>query len=273
MKNGILIQGEEQQQRDTTWWSNKEKIKSENYYWERYRAYIEGFFPPEVAAAMDEDTDRVMNNIGNPKLDKFYHKGMVVGHVQAGKTGNYAGLICKAADSGYKFIVVIAGGTNNLRDQTQQRLNESFVGQDKGTQVGAGIGNAVSELLPVCLTTTERDFNKQDADKNSHSINFGNINTPILIVIKKHPSSLNNVIKWLRNQYKNKIADHAMLIIDDESDYASINYKDKDDPTVINKRIRELLTLFSKGSYVAYTATPYANIFIDHEATNISDLL
>jgi hypothetical protein len=59
-----------------------------------------------------------------------------------------------------------------------------------------------------------------------------------------------------------------MLIIDDESDYGSINYKEKEDPTVINKRIRELLSLFSKGSYVAYTATPYANIFIDHEATN-----
>jgi hypothetical protein len=269
MKNGILIQGEEQQKRDTTWWSSKEKIQGETYYWERYKTYIAGFLPPEVVSAMDEDTDRVMNNIGNPKLKEFYHKGMVVGHVQSGKTGNYAGLVCKAADSGYKFIVVITGGTNNLRNQTQQRLNESFVGKDKGNQVGAGIGNATLELLPICLTTTERDFNKQDADKNSQSMNFDNSsNTPILIVIKKHPSSLSNVIKWLRNQYKNKI-NHAMLIIDDESDYASINYKDKDDPTAINKRIRELLTLFSKGSYVAYTATPYANIFIDHEATNV----
>lgn len=97
-------------------------------------------------------------------------------------------------------------------------------------------------------------------------MNFDNIKVPILIVIKKNTNALKNVITWLGNQYKNKISDHAMLVIDDESDYASINTRDEEDPTTINKHIRKLLSLFRKGSYVAYTATPYANIFIDHEA-------
>jgi Z1 domain len=268
MKEGVLIQGEEQQRRDYTWWSNKEKIKGKNYYWKRYEAYVKQSLPPEVVTTIDNDTDLVMNNIGDPSLSDFDIKGMVVGHVQSGKTGNYAALVCKAADAGYKFIVVIAGGINNLRNQTQQRLNEAFVGRDKGVQVGAGIGDSPSDSLPVCLTTIERDFNNRDADKNSQSINFDNINTPILIVIKKHQGSLSNVIKWLKNQYKNKIANHSMLIIDDESDYASINTKETQDPTAINKNIRKLINLFSKGSYVAYTATPYANIFIDHQAVH-----
>lgn len=269
MEDGILIKGTEQQDRDTTWWSNRAKIQAENFYWERYKEFIKTQLPPEVVATIDRDTDLVMNNIGDPALSSINIKGMVVGHVQSGKTGNYAGLVCKAADAGYKFIVVIAGGTNNLRNQTQQRMNEAFIGQDRGKQVGAGIGNAPAEKMPICLTTTDRDFNKNDADRNSQGLNFQIVTVPVLIVIKKNTSALKNVIAWLGNQYRNIIANHAMLIIDDESDYASINTNNEDsDPTQINKRIRELLTLFSKGSYVAYTATPYANIFIDHEATS-----
>ena len=265
MEEGILIQGDEQKNRDTTWWSNKEKIKGDNYYWERYKNYISETLPPEVSETIDKDTDRVMNNIGDPNLDSFLHRGMVVGHVQSGKTGNYAALVCKAADAGYKFIVVIAGGTKNLRNQTQKRMNETFIGLDKGKQVGVGKGNSKKEKLPISLTTADKDFNTADADRNSQGMNFDNIRVPILIVIQKNTNSLNNVITWLENQYKNKI-DHAMLVVDDESDYASINTKDVNNPTAINKHIRKLLSLFRKGSYVAYTATPYANIFIDHEA-------
>lgn len=266
MKDGILIKGEEQQLRDTNWWSNKVKIKGENYYWKRYESYIKGFLPPEVVITVNKDTDLVMDNIGDPTLsDTFDRKGMVVGHVQSGKTSNYAALVCKAADAGYKFIVVIAGDKNNLRDQTQHRLNEAFVGQDRGVQIGAGIGNTDEKKLPICLTTTQKDFTKQDADKNSHSINFENINSPILIVIKKNTSTLKSVVKWLKNITRKN---HSMLIIDDESDYASINTKAENDPTAINKGIRDLLALFTKSSYVAYTATPYANIFIDHKATH-----
>jgi hypothetical protein len=207
-----------------------------------------------------------MDNIENPSIDIFSRYGMAVGHVQSGKTANYSALVCKAADAGYKFIVVIAGGINNLRNQTQKRLNESFVGQDKGVQVGAGIGNMQRERLPISLTTTERDFNKQDADRNSQGLNFDNIRVPILLVIKKNTHTLSSVIKWLKNQYKNQVANHAMLLIDDESDYASINTKDEENPTAINMKLRKLLSIFRKSAYVAYTATPYANIFIDHKA-------
>ena len=267
MEEGILIQGEEQQNRDTTWWTGETKQKINTFYWNRYKEYIKTSLPDDVVRTIDTDTDIVMNNIENPDIQNFNRYGMVVGHVQSGKTANYAALICKAADAGYKFIVVIAGGINNLRNQTQERINEAFIGRDNnGNQIGAGKGNSSLDRLPISLTTVERDFNKQDADRNSQGSNFDNTTTPIVLVIKKHTSTLKNVIKWLESQYKNKIDKHSMLMIDDESDYASINTKDEEDPTAINIKLRKLLSLFNKSCYVAYTATPYANIFIDHEA-------
>lgn len=267
MDQGFLIQGTDQQSRYEKWWSDEIKQTSELYYWKRYKQYLLKSLPFDIVKTIDTDTDVVMNNIENPAFESFSRYGMVVGHVQSGKTANYTALICKAADAGYKFIVIIAGGINNLRNQTQARINEGFIGRDNsGNQVGAGIGNSNAAKLPISLTTVERDFNKQDADRNSQGHNFDNTNTPIVLVIKKHTTTLANVIKWLESQYKNKIEKHSMLLIDDESDYASINTNEENDPTRINARIRKLISLFNKSCYVAYTATPYANIFIDHEA-------
>lgn len=265
MDQGILMTGSNDDSRDKTWWTYKGKVESDNYYWNRYKNYISEKMQPSVIKTLDEDTEVIMNNIEDPNCDSFARYGMVVGHVQSGKTGNYLGLICKAADAGYKFIVVIAGSMNNLRNQTQSRVNEGFIGHSNGIIEGVGKGNFNRAKSPFSLTTLSKDFNKRDADTASQGINFENVNVPVVLVIKKNTSTLKSVISWLKKQYKNKISDHAMLLIDDESDYASINTKSEDDPTTINKNIRELISLFKKSSYVAYTATPYANIFIDHK--------
>lgn len=270
MDLGILMSGNSDDTRDKYWWTYKGKEKSDNYYWERYKKYISDKLPPSVVTTLDEDTEVVMNNIEDPSLESFSRYGMVVGHVQSGKTGNYLGLVCKAADAGYKFIVVIAGSMNNLRNQTQSRINEGFIGHSNGVIEGVGKGNFDRSKSPFSLTTKVKDFNKQDADSASQGVNFENINVPVVLVIKKNTSTLKSVNSWLKKQYKNKISNHAMLIIDDESDYASINTKSEDDPTAINKNIRELISLFKKSSYVAYTATPYANIFIDHKVDDES---
>ena len=277
MDKGVIIQGDEQQARDTTWWRDKIKIKlqqeDKNYYATRFREFISRKLPPEVIKTLDDDTDSVMNNIGNPNDNRFEIFGMVVGHVQSGKTMNYSSLICKAADAGYKFIVVIAGDKNNLRNQTQKRINEYFIGKDAvGNNVGVGISDKNDRAkMPMSLTTESSDFNKKDAEKNSQGINFDNVVIPIILVIKKNYRTLENVIEWLKNQYNNSIA-HPMLVIDDEADYASINTKDENDPTKINKLIRTLLNLFEKSSYVAYTATPFANIFINDESLEQDEL-
>ena len=266
MSVGLVIKGDEQKRRNTSWYSINTKANNSNFYWDRLEKFYKGFLPPQVIKTVDDDTDMIMNQIGDPRENKFSVYGMVVGHVQSGKTSNYASLICKAADIGYKFIVIVAGDKNNLRNQTQIRINEAFVGKNDSKIVGVGLDDLpnANRMQPISLTTEISDFNTRDAHKNSQGINFDNINTPVLLVIKKNASTLSNVITWIKSHYSNKISKHAMLLIDDESDYASINTKEQSDPTTINKELRALLELFEKSSYIAYTATPYANIFIDH---------
>lgn len=255
--------------KDRTWWTGKGKINSDQYYWKRYYNFLSTKLTPEVLKVLDDDTDVVMNYIGDPSQDNFNIYGMVVGHVQSGKTSNYSALIDKAADAGYKFIVVIAGSMNNLRNQTQNRMYEAFIGVKNGQQIGVGKYNSIQSLVPISLTNDTDDFKKDYADNIKHTLNFENISTPILLVIKKESNVLESVESWLKTQYPSGlIQNHAMLMIDDESDYASINTKQEHDPTIINKKIRKLLKLFNKTTYVAFTATPYANIFIDHEASN-----
>ncbi|MBU9714112.1 Z1 domain-containing protein [Evansella tamaricis] len=264
IESGVLVTGEIQKTRDLTWWTSKKQLEIENYYSTNYMNYMKRNLPTEVLNTIDEDTDAVMNNLADPDLGEFSIYGMVVGHVQSGKTSNYASLICKAADAGYRFIVVIAGGLNNLRDQTQKRLDDVFIGANY-----QGVGQLPGfkrEKMPDSLTNADNDF-KLETAKARGTTNFENMQLPILVVIKKHTKSLSNLLEWLEKHYKNQI-EKAMLVIDDESDYASINTKDEEDPTVINEKIRLLLRKFKKSAYVAYTATPYANIFIDHEAKN-----
>ena len=96
---------------------------------------------------------------------------------------------------------------------------------------------------------------------------------PVVFVIKKQKQRLTYLEQWLRifNAGPDGKIDSPMLLIDDEADNASVNTRDDDDPTVINERIRKLLTLFKRASYVGVTATPYANIFINPE--NEKDML
>lgn len=266
---GALVSGDEQKKRDNTWWTTKEKQQNELYYWKRYKDYVSNSLPYEVLKTVDDDTDVVMNNLANPTDQEFSRYGMVVGHVQSGKTANYSALVAKAADAGYKFIVVVAGGMNNLRNQTQQRINESFVGLHEGKRVGVGsLGGYKKEKRPISLTNPLQDFNKQEAESNINGLSFDVITTPIVLVIKKNTNTLKNVIDWLETHYEQGVSEHAMLLIDDESDYASINTKEENNPTIINERLRKLLSLFKKSAYVAYTATPYANIFIDHNVNS-----
>ena len=261
---GILVTGEEQRNRDLSWWTGKKQLVSENYYTENYMEYMKKSLPAEVLNTINEDTDAIMNNLADPEQEAFSIYGMVVGHVQSGKTSNYASLICKAADAGYRFIVVIAGGQNNLRNQTQSRLDEVFIGTNyKGVGQLAGFKR---EKMPDSLTNADNDF-KIETAKARETTNFDNMQLPILVVIKKHTKTLSHLLEWLDKHYKNQV-DKAMLVIDDESDYASINTKEENNPTIINEKIRLLLHKFKKSAYVAYTATPFANIFIDHEAGN-----
>lgn len=260
-------------------WLADAKATIEPFYWSRYRKLmLKNGLPQDVVTATDTVTDEILGRLGNPALqEEWDRRGMVVGHVQSGKTGNYTGLICKAADAGYRLIVVIAGIHNNLRNQTQERIDEGFIGRDtgrlamQGKKKGSkaiGVGLFDDRRTPVSLTNTLTDFRKTTATGNTSEIDSYKV--PVVLVIKKNHSTLKNLLDWLReNSAKGdaQMISQPMLLIDDEADNASINTKySKDEITKINGQIRDLLGMFHRSCYVGYTATPFANIFVDPDS-------
>ncbi len=253
-------------------WLNKYEI--EWYYWGRHKRYLEGKqYSKKVISEMDHITDQILDRIGDPNEQiSWKRKGMVVGHVQSGKTANYTSLICKAADAGYKIIIVLAGMLNSLRNQTQERIDEGFVGLDSirfldetipMSEKLIGVGEYERERLPVSFTNKKEDFKKGTA--NTIIGNLSAFSEPLVVVVKKNANTLKNLYNWLDGT-NTSFGDFPMLVIDDEADHASINTKqDSEETTAINKGIRKLLNLFNRSSYVGYTATPFANIFIEPE--------
>jgi hypothetical protein len=254
-------------------WYDAAKASIDPYYWDRYRRLLDQKgFPPDVLAKLDQVTSRITGLLENPQKDGDWdRRGMVVGNVQSGKTANYTGLVCKAADAGYKLIVIIAGIHNNLRNQTQQRIDEGFVGRDSASLARnrenkiIGVGKFDTRRFPLTVTTSLRDFNKATAEVVG--VELRALNVPAVLVIKKNQSTLRNHIDWLKEHNArggSALVDAPMLLIDDEADNASINTsRNPREATKINSLIRELLNLFRRKCYVGYTATPFANIFID----------
>ncbi len=241
-------------------------------YWKRYRDYlIKGGFGAQVVNAISDVTDDILDLAGDPSIEGTWsRRGLVVGHVQSGKTANYLGVINKAADAGYKLIILIAGIHSNLRSQTQERVDLGFVGRDSdqllNRQVNArhiGVGSLNPQFTAAAFTSRAIDFRRNRADGLNISIH--NLADPAIFVIKKNPAILANLIEWLRST--SSTGDRLMmplLVIDDEADNASVNIaKDPALPNTINRRIRELLSLSTRNTYIGYTATPFANIFID----------
>ncbi|MFT6923339.1 MAG: hypothetical protein ACJA1C_002352 [Crocinitomicaceae bacterium] len=255
------------------WAENPERRK----FWRRYRDYLtdEKKFAPKVVARLDELTDSILDRLADPDAhDQFDKRGLVVGHVQSGKTSNYIGLINKAADAGYKLIVVLAGIHNSLRSQTQLRVDEGFLGYDTETSRNftqsssrIGVGEIDRYVAAHSLTSSapNGDFRRSTAETVTFSLKGTD---PVIIVIKKNNSVLKNLIEWLAAKEgedygdgERIIKDIPLLLIDDEADNASINIS-KSSVSAINGSIRAILELFEKSAYVGYTATPYANVFI-----------
>ena len=256
-------------------WLNSRTGNVDWHYWGRYRNFLlhQKRFAPEVVAEIDKDTHRIVGYLENPaKPGPWDRRGMVMGHVQSGKTGNYIGVVTKAADAGYRVVIIMAGVHNKLRNQTQQRLDEGFVGYDTGAGIGpsgripTGVGKDDSSRQPTTFTNTISDFKKSIAEQVSVPIK--NLREPVVLVIKKNMHTLRNLIEWLRTHNAHHLhastIEESMLLIDDEADNASINIRNHmEEVSTINGLIRELLTLFERSAYVGYTATPFANIFID----------
>ena len=216
-------------------WLQEQEDNIDWYYWKRYKKYLESrLFPSKVISTLSEQTDKIIDHLQNPSdTGSWKRKGLVVGHVQSGKTANYIGLINKAADAGYKIIIVLAGMLNELRRQTQERIDEGFLGYESygDSKNSIGVGLVDAKHRPVCLTDTQNDFGSADKGSNIH---LSALNKPLVLVIKKNVKTLENLIKWLSSGNQ-ELTTPSLLLIDDEADHASINTLAKpDESTAIN---------------------------------------
>ena len=264
---------------DQTNWYDDRKAEIEQNFWIRYKDYLidEKHFSPNVVSTLGNDTldQKLMNYILDPKADygkPVLKRGLIIGDVQSGKTSTYIGFICKAADAGYKVFILLTGTIESLRKQTQERVEEGFIGIDMsanttgGKRVGVGLDN--KPIHAMALTSRASDF-RGNSDKIA--VSLGADKDAVVFVIKKNTTTLTKLTKWLIDLNADPLThkiDMPMLMIDDEDDNASINTSsDKEDPTKINKLIRRLADVFTKSNYVGFTATPFANVFIDPETT------
>ncbi|MEA0564477.1 Z1 domain-containing protein [Lysinibacillus irui] len=253
--------------KDSAWADDELKF---GYYWVRYSKYLEEIkhWPIDTIRSIDTTTNEILKSIGNPnKQTEFDCRGLVLGYVQSGKTANFTGLINKAYDVGYKLVIVLAGMHNDLRSQTQLRLEKEVVGViDNVTGIASGVASISNKgALVQTWTTVENDISIKAIEQRR------NLDVPNLIVVKKNKDvleTLNEVIEACCNlsaDYRNV----PVLVIDDEADQASVDTADSsEEPKTINRLIRRLLNQFNRKSYVGYTATPFANLLIDSRASD-----
>jgi hypothetical protein len=251
--------------------------RSQWYYWPALRDYLlvtKNWLAPSVRS-LDEITDRIVGQLAPPNTAQFDIRGLVLGFVQSGKTANFTALIAKAADLGYRVIIVLSGIDNGLRRQTQIRLNRELVGYADNRP------NAV--MLPP-MGRRWHQFTSEDlgGDFQPGFANYAALqgSEPVLLVVKKNGPVLRRLHAWLDAAPDDVRRVLPVLIIDDEADQASVDtrgsYQAEDDPealdyeepSVINGLIRDLLRKFQRTAYVAYTATPFANILIPHDTVD-----
>lgn len=261
-------------------WLPARKADLDFFFWKRYKKYLEEIkhWNPRVTATLDKVSDEIVDLLGDPHSENaFQRRGLVLGDVQSGKTANYTAICNKAADTGYRIIIVLAGMTENLRQQTQSRLDAEFSGRKseyyldpkaeieiKNQPVGVGRYGVQKRIAAFTSVTKDFDINVL----KSNDLNLQSVSDPVVLVVKKNKSILNNLIRWLsksKDSASGKIL-LPMMLIDDEADNASVNTKSEDEnPAAINACIRRLLKCFSQASYLGITATPFANIFINPE--------
>jgi len=252
------------------WYPEWLEGQPDRYHWTRHREYLINSFlrrypdDPHKAAmiigTLNNDTDKILELMENPNRALFNSKGLVVGYVQSGKTANFTALISKAMDAGYKFFIILTGIHNTLRSQTQERVDRELTGEVEDSIQPPDASHSITRL-----TNPDLDFSPNNVNQQPFST-LVRRGFPIISIMKKNHIVLEHLITWINAAPEEIRRTVPLLIIDDEADQASIdthaNIED-DEPSRTNERIRRLLTLFSRHSYIGYTATPFANVLID----------
>lgn len=285
-------------------WYTPEVRAARSFYWKAYERQLRANgWDDDAVNQLDQNTNRIVEKLADPKAPAAYQsKGLVVGYVQSGKTANFTGLIAKAADAGYRLIIVMAGVLDVLRSQTQRRLDKELIGRellqdeyqtDPDYEEFVSHGKRPSELSEFDiyrLTGPDNDYKSLAYGKEALKFDRKDPTRPFwdpenlhpatarIAVVKKHPAILQKLSADLRALAKDSIGapldQVPVLIIDDESDQASINTAAPSpsgeiiDRTQTNKAIVGLLKQLPRSQYVGFTATPSANALVDPAAAD-----
>ena len=276
------------------WYVGQRRVERK-WYWPRYEDYLLNtkHWNAQNVALVDQGSTDVVERLADPEVVQTACKGLVVGYVQSGKTSNFTAVIAKAADAGYRLFIVLAGTQNTLRDQTQRRLDKELIGKEYLGEEYSGDPDwqeFVSQGGPASLhggydwerlTTAHEDFQSLGAGIAALKFVRMDLSKPFrhpsnlhrsparVIVIKKNADALRKLIGALKGASTLvEWIDVPSLVIDDESDQASLNTKrptkgERKARTTINRLIVELLSTLGGAQYVGYTATPFANVFVD----------
>ncbi|MGP5257298.1 Z1 domain-containing protein [Glutamicibacter ardleyensis] len=239
---GTQARGEQQD------WYNGVDLEMDRF-WPQLRDRMIDDIGSEITDGVDNSSDEIVAHLADPAMLGLRKKGLVVGFVQSGKTANYTAVISKALDKGYRLIIVLAGVHNNLRRQTQMRLQEDL-----------GINEDHPDDSIFALTSDLQDFERATSPGQA----LFQKNVPMLAIVKKNKTRLENLNLWLAQINERTRNESPILIIDDEADQATPNTKAAmDEVSVINGLLGNLWKKVGTGSYVGYTATPFANVFMD----------
>lgn len=224
-----------------SWYAGPRKT---DVFWPPYQKYLADTIGDAATESVHEASSKILE-LMRPPGERFNTRGLVLGYVQSGKTTSFISLIAKAADAGYKLFIVLSGVTDNLRSQTQDRIDQ-FVGITDATRWEQ-------------LTDADRDFHGLGANLGAQ---IRSADTKLIAVVKKNPARLRRLVKWLDETPAQLLSECPIILIDDEADQASINVGSKGRTSTINALMRKVLAR-PKSAYVAYTATPFANLLID----------
>jgi hypothetical protein len=280
-------------------WYTPARKAGRTFYWDALCRHLHGplGWPEESVLSLDESTDAVVERLADPLNEATYQaKGLVVGYVQSGKTANITGVVAKAADAGCRLVIVLAGTLNLLRDQTQRRIDRELVGReiledeyadDSDWPRFLSHGQRPSQLGAfdwTRLTGRSRDYRTLSGGaiesmrftRSDPGVPFNHpdnlYRAPAkLLVVKKQAIVLSKLARDLaRINADGALVNVPALVIDDESDQASVNTirpvisdDGETERTRINNAIVGLLDALPRAQYIGYTATPFANVFVD----------
>lgn len=240
ISRGLLTDGHEE------WYLPKPL--SESPRWRFARAQLG--LPDEVLDVTSNVSDEILARLGNPRAAAITTRGLVLGHVQSGKTTSFLSVAAKAADNGYDLIIILAGVHNSLRRQTQDRAARTLVDNPSLWWLGTATG----------------DFRSDGNSLSSHLAGNGKRG---LLVVKKHATILKRVADWLEKEPPQELERRSILVIDDEADQAGLDVSTGGELEGVHKQLRRIVDLQVHGNrrcaYLAYTATPYANILTSQD--------